>query len=166
MEQTYTVQHNEHSTNRSYDEALQAFESRDRVGGRRRLAAHRGVRENSRRIEQLVHAQEGSSSFMRFLTIDHGWMARYGSRKARSRMYTIGNPLIAQTMLRHSVPAGLNVPVRILIYEDIESGTTRFAYDLPSSLMSVLKNDDVTAAARLLDAKLIALARLVMGTEA
>ena len=28
MEQTYTVQHNEHSTNRSYDEALQAFESR------------------------------------------------------------------------------------------------------------------------------------------
>ena len=117
-------------------------------------------------FEQLVHAQEGSSGFMRFLTIDHGWMARYSSMKARSRMYTIGNPLIAQTMLRHSVPAGLNVPIRILIYEDIESGTTRFAYDLPSSLMSVLKNDDVTAAARLLDAKLIALARLVMGTEA
>jgi hypothetical protein len=52
------------------------------------------------------------------------------------------------------------------VYEDIESGTTRLAYDLPPSLMSVLKNDEVTVAARLLDAKLIALARLVMGTEA
>jgi hypothetical protein len=46
-------------------------------------------------------------------------------------MYTIGNPLIARTMLEHSVAAGLNVPIRILIYEDAESGTTRLVYDLP-----------------------------------
>jgi len=36
---------------------------------------------------------------MRFLTVDHGaWMARVGL-KAKARMYTIGNPLIARTML-------------------------------------------------------------------
>ena len=32
---------------------------------------------------------------MRFLTVDHGaWMTRVGL-KAKARMYTIGNPLIA-----------------------------------------------------------------------
>jgi len=36
--------------------------------------------------------------------------------------------------------AELNVPVRGLISED--GGTTRIAYDLPSSLMSVLNNEE------------------------
>src|SRR6201999_2478583 len=93
-------------------------------------------------FEKLVRSREGSSGFMRFLTIDHGgWMSRYGSA-AHSRMYTIGNPLIAVTMLRHSTAAGLNVPIRVFIYEDLASGTTRFSYDLPSSLMSVLENEE------------------------
>jgi uncharacterized protein (DUF302 family) len=69
-------------------------------------------------------------------------------------------------MLRPSVAAGLNVPTRLLIYEDIASGTTRLAYDLPSSLMSLLGNDEVTAAAKKVDAKLIALAVHATGSEA
>jgi len=73
-------------------------------------------------------------------------------------MYTIGNPLIARTMLEHDIAAGLNVPVRLMIYEDAASRTTRLTYDLPSSLMSGLQNEKVTAAAKKLDAKLIALA--------
>jgi uncharacterized protein (DUF302 family) len=81
-------------------------------------------------------------------------------------MYTIGNPLIAMTMLKHEVAAGLNVPVRIMIYEETGSGTTRFVYDLPSSLMSFLGNEQVMNAARKLDEKLIALAVDVTGSEA
>jgi len=92
-------------------------------------------------------------------------MARYGAT-ARARMYTIGNPLIAQTMLRYSIAGGLNVPIRLLIYEDKPSGTTCFAYDLPSSLMSVLENPAIMEAARKLDAKLLALAKLVTGSDA
>jgi uncharacterized protein (DUF302 family) len=81
-------------------------------------------------------------------------------------MYTIGSPLVAQTMLPHSIAAGLNVPIRLLIYEDRQSGTTRLAYGLPPSLMSVLENDEVMAAAKKLDAKLIALAAAATGSEA
>ncbi len=92
-------------------------------------------------------------------------MARIGL-KARARMYTLGNPLIARTMLEHDIAAGLNVPVRLMIYEDAASRTTRLAYDLPSSLMSGLKNRKVTAAAKKLDAKLIALAIHATGAEA
>jgi uncharacterized protein (DUF302 family) len=69
-------------------------------------------------------------------------------------------------MLQHSVAAGLKLPIRLLIYEDTESGTTRLAYDLPSSLMSVLESDEVTAAAGKLDAKLIALALYATGSAA
>ena len=102
---------------------------------------------------------------MRFLTVDHGaWLARIGLN-AKARMYTIGNPLIAQIMLEHDITAGLNVPVRLMIYEDAASRTTRLAYDLPSSLMSGLQNEKVTAAAKKLDAKLIALANHATGAD-
>ncbi|HLX45299.1 MAG TPA: DUF302 domain-containing protein [Bryobacteraceae bacterium] len=160
----YSVQHSEHSTTRSYDEVIQAFETATgsvEGGAWPHIAASA---KDLGEFEKLVQEREGSSGFMRFLTIDHGWMSRYGS-KARSRMYTLGNPLIAQTMLRHSIAAGLNVPIRLFIYEDLPSGTTRLAYDLPSSLMSVLQNDDVMAAAKKLDAKLIALAKQVTGSN-
>jgi uncharacterized protein (DUF302 family) len=165
MQATYTVQHNEHVSTRSFDEVIQAFETATGSieGGGWPLIA--GSAKTVEEFEKLVREREGSSGFMRFLTIDHGWMSRYGS-PARSRMYTMGNPLIAQTMLRHSVAAGLNVPIRLLIYEDLENGTTRLAYDLPSSLMSVLNNAAVTAAAQKLDAKLISLAVQVAGSEA
>ena len=166
MLKTYTVQHNEHTTTRTFEEVVQAFEAATgsvEGGGWPKIAASANSLED---FEKLVRSHEGSSGFMRFLTIDHGgWMSRYGSR-ARSRMYTLGNPLIAVTMLRHSIAAGLNVPVRLLIYEDRESGSTRLAYDLPSSLMSVLEDDEVAAAAKKLDAKLVALAVSATGSEA
>ena len=102
---------------------------------------------------------------MRFLIVDHGaWLARIGVN-AKARMYTIGNPLIAQTMIKHDLGAGLNVPIRLMIYEDA-SGKVRLAYDLPSSLMSRLHNEDVTTAANALDAKLGVLAELATGAAA
>jgi uncharacterized protein (DUF302 family) len=81
-------------------------------------------------------------------------------------MYTIGNALIAITMLRHDIRVGLNVPVRVTIYRDDASGTTRFGYDEPSTLMSGLDNKDVTTAVEKLDAKLAALAEQVTGAQA
>jgi uncharacterized protein (DUF302 family) len=100
---------------------------------------------------------------MRFDVIDHGsWLATIGQR-AKAVMVVLGNPLIARTMLRHDVGAGLNVPVRIFIYQD---GKTRVAYDLPSTLMSNLKGDPVAEAALKLDAKLVALAERISGVKA
>ena len=106
-----------------------------------------------------------SSDFMRFDVIDHGsWLATIGQR-AKAVMVVLGNPLIARTMLRHDVGAGLNVPVRIFIYQH-QDGKTRVAYDLPSTLMSNLKGDPVAEAASKLDAKLVALAERISGVKA
>jgi uncharacterized protein (DUF302 family) len=69
-------------------------------------------------------------------------------------------------MIKHDLGAGLNVPIRLMIYEDAGSRTVRLAYDLPSSLMSRLGDQEVAAAARKLDAKLGALAELATGAPA
>jgi len=64
-------------------------------------------------FEARMRTHESTSSVMRFHTIDHGaWLATLGS-SGQARMYTIGNPLIARTMIKHDLGVGLNVPVRI-----------------------------------------------------
>jgi uncharacterized protein (DUF302 family) len=162
----FTVRHHEHISARSFDEVIATFEAA--VG----LVEDGGIEDDaeasrsSSDFETRVRSREGASGFMRFLTIDHGaWLARNGL-DAKARMYTIGSPLIAWTMIKHDLDAGLNVPIRLMIYEDAGSRTVRLAYDLPSSLMSPLGDEEVAAAARKLDAKLGALAELATGAPA
>jgi hypothetical protein len=56
-------------------------------------------------------------------------------------------------------------PVRILVYEDAATKTGQVEYDFPPSLMARLKNEQITAAAKLLDGKLAALAKHCTGTS-
>jgi uncharacterized protein (DUF302 family) len=166
MQDESTLIHREHVSARSFDEVVAAFNA---VVGRASGGALREAVEASRgadEFEARMRALEGSSGFMLFFEADHGaWMARVG-RQARAKLYIIGNPLIARTMMEHDIGVGLNVPVRVLIYEDQRTGTCRLAYDLPSSLMGRLKNDRVTAAAKSLDEKLTALAETATGAAA
>jgi uncharacterized protein (DUF302 family) len=166
MRTKFTVHHNEHVSSRSFEQVVSAFESAvgsiEDTGFPALLASTKSVEE----FQASVQSRAVSSGFMRFLTVDHGaWMARVGLN-AKARMYTIGNPLIAWTMLEHDVAAGLNVPLRLMIYEEPATRTTRLSYDLPSSLMSGLKNKKVTVAAKKLDAKLISLAVHATGADA
>jgi uncharacterized protein (DUF302 family) len=158
------VRHYEHVSRKSFDEVVAAFEVAVGSVEEKEYQALVAAAQSAAEFEAVIRSREGSSGFMRFLTVDHGrWLAKIGLH-FKARMYTIGNPLIAQTMIRHDIAAGLNVPIRLMIYE--EGGTVRLAYDLPSSLMSGLKNAEVTAAAEALDAKLIALAELATGATA
>ena len=166
MRTMFTVHHNEHVSSRSFEEVVNAFESAVGSVEDTGFAVLVASTKSAEEFESQVKSRESTSGFMRFLTVDHGaWMTRVGL-KAKARMYTIGNPLIARTMLEHDIAAGLNVPVRLMIYEDAASRTTRLVYDLPSSLMSGLKNEKVTAAAKKLDAKLIALGVHASGAQA
>ena len=168
MIRDFTTRHHILFSDRSFEEVVAAFEASvgSVEGGRfeRELEAVRDPAD----LEARLRSHEGISGFMRFQTIDHGaWLSALGIiAGAKARLYTIGNPLIARTMIKHDLGVGLSVPVRVLIYEDPPSGEVRLAYDLPSSLMSGLRNPDVDAAARHLDAKLVALAELATGSTA
>jgi uncharacterized protein (DUF302 family) len=166
MQDESTLIHREHVSSRSFDAMVAAFDAAvgdiDDEAFRAAVKASTGAED----FERRMHAFEGPSGFMCFMRIDHGaWLGRIGIA-ARAKLYIIGNPLIARTMLRHDIGAGLNVPLRIMIYEDPRTGSARFAYDLPSSLMARLGNETLLAAARRLDEKLTALAELVTGARA
>jgi uncharacterized protein (DUF302 family) len=102
----------------------------------------------------------GPSGFSLFATIDHGaWIKKVGIRRKVLRVI-IGNPIIAITMLRHDLTAGLFAPVELILVEE-DDGQCSLTYVRPSSLMVVEKNDALLGAARQLDAKLQALATKV-----
>ena len=111
-------------------------------------------------FEREVATHEGPSGFMLFGVFDHGaWLAKAGIDRRVLRVI-LGNPLIAITMLRHDVTAGLFAPVELLVTEE-EDGQSSLTYVLPSSVMVVDANEPLLAAAQALDAKLAALAESV-----
>jgi uncharacterized protein (DUF302 family) len=166
MIDSFSVQHCEHVSQRSFDDVVAAFEAElGNVEAPGIIPREVAAATSQADFEARIRAYEGRSGFMRFLTNDHGaWMSRVGV-EAKIRSYIIGNPLIAQTMITHDPAVGLNVPIRVLIYQ-ATSGEARLAYDLPSSLMSRLDNDAVSAAAIKLDAKLRSLAVIATGATA
>ncbi|CAN5623420.1 hypothetical protein BH09ACT7_BH09ACT7_43200 [soil metagenome] len=107
-----------------------------------------------------VESHVGPSGFMLFAVLDHGaWIKKAGIEQ-RAVRFVIGNPLIAITMLRHDVTAGLFAPVELLVVEE-PSGGSSLTYVRPSSLMVVEPNAELLSAAEALDTKLEALAAKV-----
>ena len=111
-------------------------------------------------FQQQVEPLVGPSGFMLFNLIDHGaWITKAGIDRKVMRVIP-GNPLIAITMLRHDVSAGLFAPVELLLVEEGEARSS-LTYVKPSSLMAVEPNPELRSAAQELDAKLAALAEKV-----
>jgi uncharacterized protein (DUF302 family) len=109
---------------------------------------------------ERVEPHVGPSGFMLFNLIDHGgWIPKAGIERRALRVI-LGNPLIAITMLRHDVTAGLFAPVEMLLVDEDE-GRSSLTYVQPSSLMVVEPNPELLCAAEELDAKLAALAAKV-----
>jgi len=100
---------------------------------------------------------------MLFAEIDHGtWLMVFGIRQ-RSVRWVLGNPLIAVTMIRHDITAGLFAPVEALITECESGGGTNIVYIRPSSLMLTEENEPLRQAAEILDTKLAALVTSATG---
>jgi uncharacterized protein (DUF302 family) len=165
MIQQITVEHVTFVTDLPFDNVIRAFEeqvgSLEQMGWAAIPAASRDQADFERRVREVL----GASGFTRFLTIDHGEWVSKRDRPTRFMLYTIGNPLIAITMIEHDIEAGLDVPVRLAIYEHPD-GKTRLVFNKPSSLMSGLGNEGVKSAALKLDAKMMALAEAVTGAQA
>jgi uncharacterized protein (DUF302 family) len=106
--------------------------------------------------QEQIESHVGPSGFMLFSLIDHGaWITKAGIDRKVMRV-VLGNPLIAITMLRHDVTAGLFAPVELLLADE-EGGGSSLTYVKPSSLMVVEPNPELLTAAEELDAKLAAL---------
>ncbi|KAF8351515.1 hypothetical protein F5887DRAFT_862962, partial [Amanita rubescens] len=107
-------------------------------------------------LEKIVNDIRGESDFLYFLELNHHrWLNVYeGKRHPAIVAYTIGNPLIAQTIVKHDVRAALNIPLRLLIVENPEGPSTSIIYQLPSSVMVLADDPELRDAAEALDLKL------------
>ena len=82
------------------------------------------------------------------------WMRLYEHETPQTVVYTIGNPVIAQSIMRHDLRAAYNIPPRLLIKERTTGHGTEIIYHLPSSVMVLTENDQLLQAAVALDRKL------------
>lgn len=99
-----------------------------------------------------VEAVAGPNGLMLFATADHGSLLAVLGESRKAVQYVLGNPLIAVTMTRHNLAAGLYAPLRLLVYED-KDGRTCLEYDKPSSLFGQFHDSRIDAVAAMLDRK-------------
>ncbi|PVH73450.1 TT1751-like protein [Cadophora sp. DSE1049] len=110
-----------------------------------------------------VNKTIGPHGFMIFQEFNHGaWIPLFGVGDGlKSKRIILGNPLIAITMLKHDINAGLFVPVEILVLEKKEG--TEIIYNLPSGLIAGLNKDpELCSASEKLDEKLAVLLKDVL----
>jgi uncharacterized protein (DUF302 family) len=94
------------------------------------------------------------SGFMIFAEINHGaWIGRFGLNQTSVRVI-LGNPLIAITMLRHDITAGLFAPVELLVSERLGDRGSTVTYVRPSSVIAINDDVELRLAAEALDKKL------------
>jgi uncharacterized protein (DUF302 family) len=120
-----------------------------------RLATETSSQEEYAR--EVTKRYVGESGFMLFGEIDHGgWISKFGINRRIIRLI-LGNPLIAITMIRHDITAGLFAPVELLVTENEDGPGAVMTYVRPSSLMVIEENPPLLAAAEALDQKFVAL---------
>jgi uncharacterized protein (DUF302 family) len=165
MVDEYVVKHYEHVSNKSFEEVVNAFEAAVGDGDDGKFLNGMKALSNVQDWENLCKSSFGPSGFLHVLTFDHGhWLKFYGIG-GKAKQYTYGNPLLAHTMVKHDIGVCFQVPFRILIYETAKGGV-RIAYDLPSTLMARLHNDEVNEAACKIDPKVVAFVTKLAGAPA
>jgi hypothetical protein len=103
--------------------------------------------------DRLKQHFEAAPELSIFLSRDHGALLGIYGKRHQAIQYEIGNPLTASTMTRHKLAAGLYAPLRVVLYEN-DDGSSRFEYDLPSSLFGQFGDERITEVARGLDVAL------------
>ncbi|KAF8812386.1 hypothetical protein BYT27DRAFT_7182820 [Phlegmacium glaucopus] len=113
----------------------------------------------------LINDTIGNSGFLYFMEVKQ-MLLEYidGIKKPSALVYTIGNPLIAQMILKYNIFAAYNVPLRLLILEKSDEIGTTVSYYLPSTVLGQAEggNDPVLhAVVQDLDIKFEALAERI-----
>ncbi|KAG5639004.1 hypothetical protein H0H81_007912 [Sphagnurus paluster] len=115
-------------------------------------------------IVDLVESTTGGNDFLYFMELNHDkWINIYHADAADTTpppaapavVYTIGNPLIAETFMRLDIRAGHQIPPRLMIAANADR-TTSVSYHRPSSLVVHLapENAALAHAMAVLDDKL------------
>ncbi len=151
-----------YETTRSFDEVLAALRTAlgDATQGGLNQAVHDWPTEQV--FVQRMQEIAGDSGLMLFFEMDHGaWLKTFGIQRKVVR-WIFGNPVIAYTMLRYDIAAGLFAPIEFLLFENESGDGSVLVYDVPSSLMVIEDNPPLLEAAEALDRKFAELVERVV----
>ncbi|KAF8974278.1 hypothetical protein BDZ97DRAFT_1772800 [Flammula alnicola] len=86
-----------------------------------------------------VVGKTAEKDFLYFMEIPHHKLLKFvdGIDKPGIIVYTIGNPLIAQEMLKYNPLAAYSIPPRLLIIENPDGIGSSVSYHLPSTVMGL-----------------------------
>ncbi|KAF8232042.1 hypothetical protein L208DRAFT_1398022 [Tricholoma matsutake] len=108
-------------------------------------------------LDQILQGRD----FMYFSESDFDTWLKFYETTPRTSAYTVGNPILAQTILQYNLGGALTIPPRILILEHADHSGTSIQYQLPSSVVASNGNQNLKAALHTLDTKLENLVRNV-----
>ncbi|GHO42002.1 DUF302 domain-containing protein [Ktedonospora formicarum] len=115
--------------------------------------------------EQLTkecEAHIGHSGLTFFYKVGHSPYLTVLGKSSRATQYTIGNPLLASYMTRHTPEAALYAPFKLVVYQD-EEDRTIVAYDNFASLLAQYQNEEINKTAQVVQQKLAALVMEAIG---
>lgn len=113
-------------------------------------------------VKSAVESMVGKSGFTILVDFElGGLLTSQSGKRNKSKLYIIGNPLIANQMFEQNPAVGLYVPLRLFVYEDFE-GKTCVTYDQPSSLLNQFQNEKISTVAQILDRKIKELATMAV----
>jgi len=157
MERKIEVRHVSLVINADFEHFTQTLEQ---SLGRVESFLFEGIDTDPRSVEERIKKAAGEDGLMLFNVQDHGRLLNIFGSPKKAKQYVLGNPLIAASMTRHDIRAGLYAPLRMLIYE-ADDQSTQIEFDQPSSLFDQFDNQDIALVARSLDTKLLNLIRKV-----
>ncbi|QOP40522.1 DUF302 domain-containing protein [Sulfurimonas marina] len=89
------------------------------------------IKESSCSVDQTVLNIQNivkNKGLALFATIDHGANAKdVGMELSDSKVVIFGNPKLGTTLMQQDIKAGLDLPLRILVYKD-QNGNVKMAY--------------------------------------
>jgi uncharacterized protein (DUF302 family) len=153
------VQHVTVSSDKPYPAVKAEIESRlSKLDNRFRTLA------KEKRADELraeLQKAAGKDGLMIHYTGSFGdWLVLKGVQKNGTEYFT-GNILTAVEMTNVNMGAGLYAPLRIMVYENAQGGTT-IEYDKPSTLLSQFHSAAIDVQARSLDDRLAKLCDAVL----
>ncbi|TFK75963.1 hypothetical protein BDN72DRAFT_831397 [Pluteus cervinus] len=155
-------------TSVSVDEVISRLETQTNKTGSQSLLPKVRTATTREEIENIVKTITGDRDFLYFTQYDHGsWMNIYNSNVngPKAIVFVIGNPLIAQGIMRHDLRSALNIPPRLLILEKDDHSGSKVVYHLPSSVMALSNGSELKAATLDLDDRLRRLVAHITAVE-
>lgn len=116
---------------------------------------------DERALRAYLEAKAPGATFNTFHSLDQGAPMTALGTPLESRCFLVGNALIAQGLFERERAAGLCAPVRVVVTSTGDG--TQIDYDEPTSIFSQFPSLSGSAVPGMLDAKLGALFRAVLG---